>query len=108
MLAPGADFQPVVKGHSATGNIEVFAYTTQNAVYQATITFVSQNMGANKPDRVNKTVWRAYALNFMIIAITSTIITLVYTPFLSLYGVVPGVEGSLDRLAYETSYNRLI
>lgn len=107
LLAPGAEFQPVVKGHAASGNIEAFAYTTQNAVYQATITFVSQNMGAKKPDRVNKTVWRAYALSIMIIGITSTIITLVYTPFLSLYGVVPGAEGSLERLAYETSYQRL-
>ena len=107
ILAPNAEFQPVVKGHAASGNIEAFAYTTQNAVYQATITFVSQNMGAKKPDRLNKVVYRAYMLAIIIIATTSTIITLVYTPFLSLYGVVPGTEGSLERIAYETSYMRL-
>lgn len=107
ILAPGAEFQPVVKGHAASGNIEAFAYTTQNSVYQAAITFVSQNMGAKKTDRLRKTVICSYSLSLAIIAVTSTIITLVYTPFLSLYGVVPGQEGSLERLAYETSYLRL-
>lgn len=107
ILAPNADFQPVVKGHAASGNIEAFAYTTQNAVYQATITFISQNVGAKKPERIKQTLICSYALSLIIIFITSTIITLVYTPFLSLYGVVPGSEGSLDRIAYETSYLRL-
>ena len=44
----------VVAGNSAAANIEGFAYTAMNAVYQACITFVSQNLGAQKPKRILK------------------------------------------------------
>lgn len=107
MLAPNASFQPVVKGHAASGNIEAFAYTTQNAVYQATITFVSQNVGAKNPERVNKILKCSYLLVFAVIGVFTSILYLIYPFFLSLYGVVPGAEGSLERLAYETSFLRL-
>ena len=42
----------VVAGNAAAANIEGFVYTAMNAVYQACITFVSQNLGAQKPKRI--------------------------------------------------------
>ncbi len=45
-----------VAGNAAAGNIEGFVYVAMNSVSQATITGVSQNNGAQKPDRVKRTV----------------------------------------------------
>ena len=44
----------LVAGSSAGSNIESFVYVTMNAFYQAAITFVGQNYGAAKCDRVDK------------------------------------------------------
>ena len=41
-------------GNSAAANVEGFVYVAMNAVYQATITFVSQNLGAGKPSRIRR------------------------------------------------------
>ncbi len=41
---------------SAANNLEGFASTTSNAIYQSCLSFVGQNVGANKLDRVKKTV----------------------------------------------------
>ncbi len=42
----------VIAGNAAAANIEGFVYTAMNAVYQASITFISQNLGARKPKRI--------------------------------------------------------
>lgn len=44
----------VMAGNTAAGNIEGFVYNSMNAVYQTSLSFTSQNMGAKKFDRVNK------------------------------------------------------
>lgn len=44
----------VVAGNSAANNIEGFVYIAMNAFFQACITFTSQNIGANRIDRINK------------------------------------------------------
>lgn len=41
----------VLAGNSAASNIEMFLFTSGNALYQTTINFVSQNRGAKKYDR---------------------------------------------------------
>lgn len=41
-------------GNAAAGNIEGFAYTSMNAFHQAAVTFISQNFGAMKFDRIKK------------------------------------------------------
>lgn len=43
-----------VAGNTAASNIDSYIYTTQNALYHASITFVGQNVGARKFDRVRK------------------------------------------------------
>ena len=44
----------VMAGSAASANIEGFVYIAMNAVYQATMSFTSQSMGAGRLDRVNR------------------------------------------------------
>ncbi|MBQ5823413.1 MAG: MATE family efflux transporter [Clostridia bacterium] len=44
----------VMAGNAAAANIEGFTYTAMNSVYQAAITFTSQNVGAKKPKRISR------------------------------------------------------
>ena len=43
-----------ITGNSSAINIEGFVYVAMNAFHQATISFVSQNIGAGKKERINK------------------------------------------------------
>ncbi len=46
-------FGPIaMAGNAASSNIEGFVYTAMNSLYQAAITFVSQNVGAGKKERI--------------------------------------------------------
>ncbi len=47
----------VVAGNSAASNLEGFVYTAMNAIYQADLTFTSQNMGAGQFRRVRRGMW---------------------------------------------------
>lgn len=44
----------VMAGNTAASNIEGFVYTAMNAVYQTSLSFTSQNMGAKEFKRVDK------------------------------------------------------
>ncbi len=46
----------VIAGNSAASNLEGFVYTAMNGMSQGTLTFVSQNMGAGKTDRIRRAV----------------------------------------------------
>ena len=48
-----------VAGNSAAANIEGFVYVSMNSLYQATISFTSQNVGAGKYERINKILYTA-------------------------------------------------
>ncbi len=47
----GDDF---MSGNSAAGNIEGFVYVAMNAFHQTSLTFTGQNVGARKPERINR------------------------------------------------------
>ncbi len=48
----------VMAGSAAAANIETFIYVAMNSFYQSALTFCSQNYGANKLDRIDRTlVW---------------------------------------------------
>ena len=53
-------------GNAAASNIEGFVYTAMNSIYQADLTFASQNFGARKYDRVRKTLWNSLGTVTMI------------------------------------------
>lgn len=52
----------VMDGNTAAQNVEGFIYTAMNSVAQAAMSFVSQNYGAVKFDRIKKTVAQCAAL----------------------------------------------
>ena len=45
-----------VAGSAAASNVEGFVYIAMNSMYQSVITFVGQNVGANRFDRVKKMI----------------------------------------------------
>ena len=51
--------ETIMAGNSAAANLEQFVYVSMNAMYQATISFVSQNYGAGNYHRIRKIVIRA-------------------------------------------------
>ncbi|WP_026528795.1 MATE family efflux transporter [Butyrivibrio sp. VCD2006] len=53
-------------GSAAAANIEGFVYMAMNAVYQACVSFTSQNVGANKPDRIGKVLRTCLAVVFVV------------------------------------------
>lgn len=46
----------VVAGNTAASNLDAYIYATQNSMYHAALTFVGQNVGARKYDRVRKSI----------------------------------------------------
>lgn len=109
MVTPiGSLFEPVVKGHTATNSLDSFIYTSQNTVYQAAITFTSQNNGAKKYERIPKIMKNAYLLGPLVAIIVSSIIVIFRDPLLSLYGVANGPEGSLESIAYNTAITHIM
>ncbi len=103
---PGVDYAPIVNGNAAAANLDAFVYTAMNAVYQGAITFTSQNIGADKPHRVRRIMYSCFAIASIIGIGLSALLLVLQQPLLSLYGIVPGEEGSLERLAYEAALVR--
>ncbi len=108
MCSPDSAYQPVVKGNAAAANLEGFAYTAQNSVYQGAITFTSQNVGAAKYERVWRVMACCYAIAFVISALFGGSIFLFREPLLALYDVLPGAAGSLEQIAFDTAYIRML
>jgi Na+-driven multidrug efflux pump len=51
----------IVAGNAAASNIDGFVYTSMNAFSQGTVSFVSQNYGAGRYDRICPILWRSLA-----------------------------------------------
>ena len=62
----------VVAGNTAASNIDGYIYATQNALYHTALTFVGQNMGAKKFDRLKKCiVWCAVVVTVVGVCVGS-------------------------------------
>lgn len=107
MCDPGAAYQPVVKGNAAATNLENFAYTAINSVSHATISFVSQNLGANRPERIRSIMYRAYLLNFLLGGVLGPGLFFANRPLLALYGVAPSATDALAQMAYDAALTRM-
>lgn len=57
-------------GCGAGANIEGFVYTSMNSIYQATLTFVSQNYGAKNYKRLNKILWSCIGVSVIVGVVT--------------------------------------
>lgn len=91
----------VMAGSGAAANIENFVYMGMNAFYQSCLTFTSQNYGAGKTDRVDKTL--LWCQGFVIITglLMGGLAFLFGRPLLGIYSPSPAViDQGLIRLAY--------
>ncbi len=108
LCPPGSAYDAVVNGNAAGTNLEGFAYTAQNSVYQGAITFTSQHVGAKKYKRIYRLAGCCFLLGAVIATVVSLVIFFVRDPFLALYGIHNSVEGSLESIAYNTAYLRMV
>lgn len=75
----------VMAANGAAGSLEGFTYTAMNSVYQASLTFVGQNMGARRYDRINRVVFTCLAI-VTVIGLIFGITTYVFAePLLGFY-----------------------
>ena len=87
-----------VTGSSAAANIETYVYHIQSSFHQAGITFVGQNYGASKFDRIKKTQRCCY---FLVITLGLTFGVLAYLfrePLLGIY--ISDGEGAAEAIMY--------
>jgi len=74
-----------VAGNSAAQNLDSFIYMAMNSMYQATISFTGQNIGAGKKDRIMKIVKGSLAATFGIGFIFGMFVFIFGRPLLSIY-----------------------
>ena len=107
IVPSGTDYQPVVNGNAAAGNLDGFIYTSVNAVSQGVITFTSQNMGAEKPERIKPIMYNSFLISTMIGLLLSFVLIVFRAPLLSLYGVHATAQDAMEQVAYQTATTRL-
>ena len=105
ILAPSSSYEPVVEGNAAVANLNGFIYTATNSIYQTTVAFTSQNVGAGKYDRIKKVLLNSYAITVIIAIVSSVLIIVLNRPLLALYGIREG-EG-IYGIAYESAMKRI-
>lgn len=71
--------------NSAAGNLDGFIYIAMNSVYHAALSFTSQNVGANRLDRLGKVLRDCAVLVILIGAAVTAIVYLLGPQLLSLY-----------------------
>ncbi len=75
----------VTAGNTAASNIEGFIYVAMNSVYQATMTFVGQNVGARKYNRIHKVTVNGVAIVSVIGLVLGIGAYLLAEPLLAIY-----------------------
>ena len=89
-LCPGGS--DIIDGNAAAMNLEGFAYVATNSVYQASVTFTSQNYGAGKYRRIGKVMGSCYLVTGIIAVAAGAILLVFHKPILSLYSLAPVSE----------------
>ncbi len=107
-MVTGNEYQPIINGNSAAANLESFAFTAINAVHLATVTFTGQNAGAKKPSRVWRVLWLGLACSLAVTVFFTAMIFLLHKPLFALYGVVDGAVGTLEHIAFDAAYQRIL
>ncbi|MBR1638730.1 MAG: MATE family efflux transporter [Treponema sp.] len=89
----------LIAGNSAACNLEGFIYTSMNGFSQGALTFCSQNLGANKIDRIKKTVWISQFSIIVIGASLSALFLVFGRQLLGIYTTSPEViDAGMSRL----------
>lgn len=92
----------LVAGNTAAGNLEGFVYIAMNAVYQASMTFVGQNVGAQKYRNIKKITFLCVLCVSVIGLVSGGVILLFRDFFMGLY-----VSGGSAQVL-ETAFLRLL
>ncbi len=91
----------VMAGNTAAGNIDGFIYVALNAVHQATVSFIGQNLGAKKYSRINKIVKNSMGTALVIGVVLSAVVIIFGRNLLSIYNSDPEViEYGMIRIYY--------
>lgn len=75
----------VIAGNAAAANLDSYIYIAQNALYHAAMTFVGQNVGAKKPQRIKKTMFCCIVVVAIVGFSVGSLVLLFGKPLLSLY-----------------------
>lgn len=75
----------IVNGNAAAANIEGFVYICMNAMYHSTLTFVGQNVGAGRYDRLKKIIFQNAMLVCGVGLIIGVGVTVFHEPLLQIY-----------------------
>lgn len=90
----------VMAGNAAAANIEGFVYTSMNSVYQASLTFTGQNLGAKQFHRIDKVLWNCLMIVTAVGVVMGVGAYLLGAPLLSIYTSDPEViQKGLIRLS---------
>lgn len=96
-LCPGGS--DIIDGNAASNSLEGFAYVAENSVYQASVTFTSQNLGASNYKRIGSVMKCCYLQTAIIATVCSVALLVFRQPLLSLY--------ISSDLAFETAVIRM-
>lgn len=89
----------VVEGNSAAANADGIVYNMMNAFYVACTSFISQNMGAKKRDRMLKSFYISLAYSFLAGLIPGVLLVLFGRSFLGIF--------TTDTAVIEAGFQRL-
>lgn len=78
-------------GNTAASNIEGFVYTSMNAIYQASINFTSQNVGAHNTKRITPVLLSCLMIVSIVGISLSTIVEVFDSELLGIYSSDPTV-----------------
>lgn len=91
----------IMAGNAAGQNIEAFVYTSMNAFSQAAMTFIGQNIGANKISRVKEILIKCIILVISVGAVVGNLVFLISEKLLTLYSSDGAVIGAgVNRLKF--------
>ena len=89
----------MVKGNSAAANADNLIYDAMAAIYMACASFMSQNYGAGKVDRVKKSFYISMAYSFAIGLVLGGSLLLFGREFLALFTTEPAViDAGMHRI----------
>lgn len=95
----------VMAGSAASSSIEGFAYTAMNSCHQATVSFTSQNYGAEKYHRLTRITLCSMLLSMALGLLVSLIAFQFGEMLIGIYSSVPIVIGyGMDRLSIMCKY----
>lgn len=88
-----------VAGNTAASNLEGFGYVSMGCIYQAALSFTSQNIGAGKIERVRPVLWNCLGIVTALGAAIGLVMVFYGPRLLSLYtGNVTVIYYGMDRL----------